>query len=145
MTEDRRKNYVRQRNAGALPWELDQDSEQSEHPVFRKKQEEEASNGHQACSLPKNFTPEAVFLELLRDHYGIPEEYTLGQLAEFKLYWGETGEERKAWQSKFKNHVIYQWKRSKNDEAGKRTYQTTVEKLTDRSWADGLGLDTSDE
>ncbi|PJE80384.1 hypothetical protein CI610_00616 [invertebrate metagenome] len=147
MTEDQHKRYIRQRNAGALPWELDQSTPSgAEHPVFQQRTEENNGTGMgaQVQPLPENFSPDAVYVEFLREHYGIPDEYTFGQLTEFKLYWRETGEARKAWQSKFKNHVIYQWKRDQS-EASKRTHQSTVDKLTDCSWAEGLQLGDDEE
>ena len=115
---------------------------QDEHPVFGQKQEQPAmsAEGAKVQPLPEDFAPDPVYVEFLEAHHGIPTDYTLSQLAEFRLYWLETGEARKAWQNKFKNHVIYQWKRSQS-ETGQRANRSTAEKLTDTSWADGLQLD----
>ena len=143
MTDEDQKRYIRQRNAGALPWELEgtPHAAQEEHPIF-KQQEPTAltAEGAKVQALPEDFSPDPVYVEFLEAHHGIPTEFTITQLAEFKLYWRETGEARKAWQNKFKNHVIYQWKRSKS-ETGQRSNRSTAEKLTDTSWADGIQLD----
>ncbi|WP_062261983.1 DnaT-like ssDNA-binding domain-containing protein [Endozoicomonas arenosclerae] len=147
MTDEDQKRYIRQRNAGALPWELEGADHQKaeEHPVFG--QQTTPSNtlveGARVQPLPNDFTPDPVYIEFLEEHHGIPADFTLAQLPEFKLYWLETGEARKAWQNKFKNHVIYQWKRSQS-ETGQRANRSTAEKLTDTSWADGLQLDFGD-
>ncbi len=136
--EDQKRRYIRQRNAGALPWELEDASQrtQEEHPVFKQQiPAADKLDGSRVQPLPENFQPDPVYVEFLEAHHGIPTEFTVQQLIEFKLYWRETGEARKAWQSKFKNHVIYQWKRSQS-EAGQRSNRSTAEKLTDTSWAD---------
>ncbi|WP_354008365.1 DnaT-like ssDNA-binding domain-containing protein [Endozoicomonas lisbonensis] len=147
--EDRKQRYIRQRNAGALPWELEESrSVEPEHPVFSQGIQQEvpaapANEGARVQPLPDDFQPDPVYIEFLEVHHGIDREFTLAQLVEFKLYWRETGEARKAWQNKFKNHVIYQWKRSQS-ETGQRANRSTAEKLTDTSWADGIQLDFDD-
>ena len=94
--------------------------------------------------LPKDFQPSVEVLEYLHDFQKIPMEFIAGQLIEFKLYWQETGEARTAWQSRFKTNVISQWKRSQSEEL-RRSPKTAVEKLTDRSWAEGTRLDEPKE
>ncbi|KEQ19573.1 DnaT-like ssDNA-binding domain-containing protein [Endozoicomonas numazuensis] len=147
MTDEDQKRYIRQRNAGALPWELEDASHQKaeEHPVFGQQttQSNTLVEGARVQPLPQDFVPDPVYIEFLEEHHGIPADYALAQLPEFKLYWLETGEARKAWQNKFKNHVIYQWKRSQS-ETGQRANRSTAEKLTDTSWADGLQVDFDD-
>lgn len=141
MTDDN-KRYMRQRNTGAFPWEIESSVPvQEEHPVFIDTFERNLQS-HQpmqrgACStpLPDNFMPTAEILEFLQVHYSIPLAFIATALVDFRLYWQETGEARPAWQNRFKTHVIYQWKRSQH-EAGQRTYRTTIEELTDRSWDD---------
>ncbi len=139
MTDKDQKRYIRQLNAGALPWEIEKTELPGvEHPIFQQKQSAEVASrtqGARVQPLPQDFAPDPTYVEFLEQHHGIPTEFTLGQLADFKLYWLETGEARKAWQNKFKNHVIYQWKR-KQSEKGQRSHRTTAEKLTDTSWAD---------
>ena len=140
---DENKHYIRQLNAGALPWEIQPDSrEEKEHPLFGKEKEVKsvAYEGARVQPLPKNFTPSSEILEFLQIHQGISIEFITTQLVDFKLYWHETGEARKAWQNKFKSHVIYQWKRNQS-ETGQRTPQSTIEKLTDRSWDDDFQIE----
>ncbi len=136
--------YIRQRNAGALPWELDPSAQQpEEHPVFGQTESQPVvREGARVQPLPADFVPSAEIVEFLKIHLQIPPEFIKMQLIDFKLYWHETGEARKAWQNKFKSHVIYQWKRSQS-ETGQRGHQSTAEKLTDRSWDEGFELDSS--
>ena len=146
MTDEEKKQYIRQRNAGALPWELEPvQPSAEEHPVFGQVEQPPASReGARVQPLPKDFMPSVEIVEFLEVHLGIPPEFIKTQLIDFKLYWNETGEARKAWQNKFKSHVIYQWKRNQS-ETGQRSHRTTTEKLTDRSWDEGFELDTDSE
>ena len=144
MTDEEKKQYIRQRNAGMLPWELEPAAPQAEeHPVFGQvaEQPQVSREGARVQPLPKDFMPSPEIIEFLEVHLGVPSEFIKIQLIDFKLYWNETGEARKAWQNKFKSHVIYQWKRSQS-EAGQRSHRTTTEKLTDRSWDEGFELDS---
>ena len=102
------------------------------------------NEGARVQPLPADFAPSKEIVEFLEVHLGIPPAFIQTQLIDFKLYWNETGEARKAWQNKFKTHVIFKWKQSQS-ETGRRTHQSTVEKLTDRSWAEGLQLDDSED
>lgn len=139
MTDKDQKRYIRQLNAGALPWEIEKlNTVSDENPIFSPEGSstvKDHDSGARTQPLPQDFAPDAVYVEFLEQHHGIPCEFTLGQLPEFRLYWLETGEARKAWQNKFKNHVIYQWKRKKS-ETGKRSQRSTAEQLTDTRWQD---------
>ncbi|WP_257264947.1 DnaT-like ssDNA-binding domain-containing protein [Endozoicomonas sp. ONNA2] len=141
---DENKHYIRQRNAGALPWEIESATpKQEEHPVFSQPQPV-IREGARVQPLPEDFAPSREILEFLQAHHGIPLDFIATQLIDFKLYWHETGEARKAWQNKFKSHVIYQWKRNQS-ETGQRSHQSTAEKLTDRSWDEGFQFEDGDE
>ena len=93
--------------------------------------------------LPDDFQPSIEVLDYLERYHNIPSTFIDMQLLEFKLYWSETQEPQKAWQSKFKSHVIYQWKRQQN-EANKTSYKSTIESLTDYQWAQGIRFDEDD-
>lgn len=143
---DKNKHYIRQRNAGALPWEIEQGTpKQDEHPVFGQLEAHPViCEGARVQPLPEDFAPSQEILEFLQAYQGIPLDFITTQLIDFKLYWHETCEPRKAWQNKFKSHVIYQWKRNQS-ETGQRSYRSTAEKLTDRSWDDGFQFEDGDE
>ncbi len=146
ISDDDHKVYNRMLNEGRLPWEMDAPQAES-HPVFVRRSSVKPLNpggeterfGAKVEPLSSDFMPEATYIEWLEQHYGIPPKFALQQLPDFKLYWMETGEARKAWQNKFKNHVIYQWKR-KQSENEQNPNRTTVEKLTDTSWSDSLDI-----
>ncbi|WP_067520027.1 DnaT-like ssDNA-binding domain-containing protein [Endozoicomonas ascidiicola] len=144
MTDENRRNQ-RKLNAGMPTWMLNKQSEvHDEHPIFGQEEPKPAQReGARVQPLPEDFEPAREILEFLQAHQGIPLDFIATQLIDFKLYWHETGEARKAWQNKFKSHVIYQWKRNQS-ETGQRSRQSTAEKLTDRSWDDGFQFEDND-
>ena len=146
MTDEEKKQYIRQRNAGMLPWELEPAQRNAEeHPVFGQvPQTPVVTEGARVQALPEDFEPSMEIVEFLELHIGIPPDFIKTQLIDFRLYWNETGEARKAWQNKFKTHVIHQWKRSQS-ETGQRAHRTTNEKLTDRSWDEGFQFESDPE
>ncbi|WP_211829408.1 DnaT-like ssDNA-binding domain-containing protein [Kistimonas asteriae] len=112
------------------------------HPVFAENRE--VREGARVQPLPEDFEPDSRYIQFLQLHHGIPPEFTLAQLPDFKLYWLETGEGRKAWQNRFKNHVIYQWRRQQS-EGGRESHRSTAEKLTDTSWSDAYRIDLDED
>ncbi|MCK5893071.1 MAG: hypothetical protein KAG53_01410 [Endozoicomonadaceae bacterium] len=110
-------------------------------PVFAEQYE--VREGARVQNLPEDFAPEPMYIQFLQVHYGIPLEFTRDQLPGFMLYWLETGEARKAWQNRFKNHVISQWRRQQS-EGSQDSHRTTAEKLTDTSWSDKYRVDLDD-
>ncbi len=106
-----------------------------------------AAAGYQdprATTLPEDFCPDDGTYELLTLHDRIPAEFIAEQLVDFKLYWQETGEARKGWQSRFRQHVVRRWKREQSEKQQRPT-RSTVEKLTDRSWAQGFQFESGSE
>ncbi|MBU2705766.1 hypothetical protein KCM76_07220 [Zooshikella marina] len=154
MSNDR-KRYNRLLNQGVPPWEIvtaETASDSPQHPVFGRGREadqqrsdnQEGTSGARVQPLPEDFEPDPRYVEWLAIHHGIPAEFIWKQLPDFKLYWLETGEARKAWQNRFKNHVIYQWKRQQS-ERRQNTYQSTAEELTDYSWANKFRFESGVE
>ncbi|MEM9314691.1 MAG: DnaT-like ssDNA-binding domain-containing protein [Pseudomonadota bacterium] len=103
--------------------------------------------------LPPDFTPSEDMLELLERFHGVPRGFALAQLEDFTLYWRERGSAGHAWQNRFKQHVLWHWKRHQQEHAGlarggvhggghtaggaRRTRDSSLEHdLTDTSWAD---------
>ncbi len=97
----------------------------------------------QALPLADDYQPPGWCYQRLEQHEGIPNDYALRALADFKMYWLSTGEARKAWDYRFVKHVIYQWRRDQS-EGRTNSPRSTEEKLTDRSWASGPTLDFDD-
>jgi hypothetical protein len=79
--------------------------------------------------LPVNFEPHSAFFEVLA-MANIDRDFALALLPEFILYWQDRGEALSSWNTKFLQHVKYHWGQRDNK------IDPTVERLTDRSWAD---------
>jgi hypothetical protein len=66
----------------------------------------------QAGLLPAGWAPSEDLLQLLALNHNIPRQFALDQLEDFILYWRERGETSHAWESKFRQHVLSNWRRS---------------------------------
>ncbi len=60
--------------------------------------------------IPIDWQPSDVTLQLLEQN-GIPREFALAQVLEFRIYWQERAIRHHAWNSKFLKHVIHEWRR----------------------------------
>jgi len=60
--------------------------------------------------LPPNWTPREDLLQLLALNHNIPRDFALGQLEDFIFYWRERGETGHAWENRFRQHVLRQWR-----------------------------------
>lgn len=54
--------------------------------------------------------PEPALLQSLTMNHGIPETFCLEQLEDFLLYWTEREQVSHSWSSKFRQHVLRQWR-----------------------------------
>jgi hypothetical protein len=57
-----------------------------------------------------DWQPSDVTLQLLAQN-NINREFSLSQVLEFRIYWGERGIRHHAWNSKFLKHVMHEWRR----------------------------------
>lgn len=103
--------------------------------------------------IPADWRPDAAVFDILH-MANIDADFARQLLPEFRLYWQDTRQLQRSWNSKFLQHVKYQWAqrhRMGDRDAGQQNAdgkpQTEAEKLfrklTDRSWASGI-LGTSD-
>jgi hypothetical protein len=70
-----------------------------------------------ATLLPANWQPADDLLQLLGLNHGIPRHFALAQVEDFVLYWRERGEASHAWASRFRQHVLRQWRLSQQQQA----------------------------
>ena len=98
--------------------------------------------------IPANWHPGEAVFDILR-MANIAADFARQLLPEFRLYWQDSRQLQRSWNSKFLQHVKYQWaQRHRMGEynAGQQNAdgkpQSEAEKLfrklTDRSWASGL-------
>lgn len=64
-----------------------------------------------AGQLPPNWSPSEDLVQLLALNHNIPRQFALDQLEDFIFYWRERGEASHAWENKFRQHVIGNWRR----------------------------------
>lgn len=61
--------------------------------------------------LPEHWAPSEDLLQLLSLNHSIPRQFALDQLEDFILYWRERGETSHAWENKFRQQVVSNWRR----------------------------------
>ncbi|MGB1140235.1 MAG: DnaT-like ssDNA-binding domain-containing protein [Halioglobus sp.] len=81
--------------------------------------------------LPVHWSPSEDLLQLLSLNHNIPRQFALDQLEDFVFYWRERGETSHAWENKFRQHVVGNWRRAQQSEA--QGFQPTQDAL-DRDW-----------
>ena len=62
----------------------------------------------------------------------IPKEFADSTLSEFILYWKETGQSHNSWNSKFLQHVKFQWQKQKQNLSSQG--QNLMDKRIESSW-----------
>jgi hypothetical protein len=73
-----------------------------------------------ASALANNWRPDEDLLQLLALNHGISRAFALAQLEDFILYWRERGEVSHAWASRFRQHVLRQWRLQQQNEVAAR-------------------------
>jgi hypothetical protein len=81
--------------------------------------------------IPPDFMPSPACLEVLA-LAKIDIDFALARVKEFILYWQDRREVHGSWNTRFWQHVKYQWGQHTNQNPGK----PLLDKLTDRSWAE---------
>lgn len=82
--------------------------------------------------IPPDFTPSPACLEVLA-LANIDIDFALARVKEFILYWQDRREVHGSWNTRFWQHVKYQWAQHTRQSASQ---QPIVDKLTDRTWAE---------
>lgn len=80
-----------------------------------------------ATRLPADWRPSEDLLQLLGLNHGISRQFALDQLEDFLLYWRERNEVDHAWSSRFRQHVLRQWRhelQNTNAQTARQTPQT---------------------
>jgi hypothetical protein len=70
-----------------------------------------------AGTLPSSWSPSEDMLQLLGLNHNIPRQFALDQLEDFIFYWRERGETSHAWENKFRQHVMSNWRRQQQQKA----------------------------
>jgi hypothetical protein len=81
--------------------------------------------------IPPDFAPSPACLEVLA-LASIDIDFALARVKEFILYWQDRKEVHGSWNTRFWQHVKYQW----GQQSRSGSQQAIIDKLTDRSWAE---------
>jgi len=85
-------------------------------------------NNELPCGITQDWKPNEDFYDVL-SLSGISGEFAKTCISEFILYWKETGQAHNSWNSKFLQHVKYQWQRQQSFGSNE-----DLEKRIDASW-----------
>ena len=85
--------------------------------------------------LPLHWGPSEDMLQLLALNHNIPRQFALDQLEDFIYYWRERGETSHAWENKFRQHVVSNWRHHQQGEA--EAFRAPTPRL-DNSWRPSL-------
>jgi len=105
------------------------------------------NNENEIAPIKSDWQPNDAVFDIL--HMArIDPEFAKAQIAEFILFWQDSGTAHRSWNTKFLQHVKYRWANSHQlGQSNARQQQATgtsqaatgfIEKHTDRSWADEL-------
>jgi len=85
-----------------------------------------------AATLPLRWNPSEDLLQLLALNHNIPRQFALDQLEDFIFYWRERGETSHAWENKFRQHVISNWRHHQQGQA--EAFRAPEFARLDNSW-----------
>ncbi|QFU74657.1 hypothetical protein EY643_02755 [Halioglobus maricola] len=94
--------------------------------------------------LPVHWSPSEDLLQILGLNHNIPRQFALDQLEDFIFYWRERGETSHAWENKFRQHVLSNWRHQQQSNphtqppskphANSSEFDVRAPKALDRDW-----------
>ena len=97
-----------------------------------------APSRRSAGLLPVHWSPSEDLLQLLALNHNIPRQFALDQLEDFIFYWRERGETSHAWENKFRQHVVSNWRRDQQAQAQAASFQVKGPAALDNQWRPSL-------
>lgn len=73
-----------------------------------------------ATLLSRSWQPDEDLLQLLALNHNIPRDFALQQLEDFVLYWCDRQQVSHSWPSKFRQHVLKEWRFNQSQQAAAR-------------------------
>lgn len=83
--------------------------------------------------LASDWRPEEDLLQLLALNHGIPREFSLQQLEDFIMYWRDRQQVSHSWPSKFRQHVLKEWRFQQSRDAASQK-QAAEQQHLDQRW-----------
>ena len=88
-------------------------------------------NDNSPTIMTSDWTPNSDFFDIL-EMTDIPKEFAENVKLEFIMYWKESGQSLNSWNSKFLQHVKYQWERANRGQTPQLSKQ--IDKRIESSW-----------
>ena len=103
----------------------------AQQPVAEPAPPAPAPSRRSAALLPVHWSPSEDLLQLLGLNHNIPRQFALDQLEDFIFYWRERGETSHAWENKFRQHVVSNWRRQQSQGS---KFQVEAPTALDNHW-----------
>jgi hypothetical protein len=91
------------------------------------------TRNHGATLLANDWQPNEDLLQLLALNHGIPRDFALKQCEDFILYWRDRRQVSHSWSSKFRQHVLKEWRFEQSRQA-KSTATNAVTSSIQNTW-----------
>jgi DnaT DNA-binding domain len=101
------------------------------HTPVSNRQPKAAARG--ASLIDEHWQPDEDLLQLMKLNHNIPREFALQQTEDFILYWRDRREVSHSWPSKFRQHLLKQWRFHQSREA-KNQAVTNQRSDINQSW-----------
>ena len=88
-------------------------------------------NDNSPSVMTSDWNPNSDFFDIL-EMTDIPKEFAENAKLEFIMYWKESGQSLNSWNSKFLQHVKYQWERANKGQTPQLSKQ--IDKRIESSW-----------
>jgi hypothetical protein len=88
-------------------------------------------NDNSPSVMNSDWNPNSDFFDIL-EMTDIPKEFAENAKLEFVMYWKESGQSLNSWNSKFLQHVKYQWERTNKGQTPQLSKQ--IDKRIESSW-----------
>ena len=88
-------------------------------------------NDNSPSVMTSDWNPNSDFFDIL-EMTDIPKEFAENAKPEFVMYWKESGQSLNSWNSKFLQHVKYQWERT--NKAQPPQFSKQIDKRIESSW-----------
>lgn len=86
-----------------------------------------------ACLLAPHWQPDEDLLQLITLNHNIPRDFALQQREDFVLYWRDRQQVSHSWASKFRQHVLKQWRFHQSRQAAVSQQQASSNDI-DQQW-----------
>jgi len=116
--------------------------------VNRKHHEAKVGQYNLPQPITKHWQPSESAYEILA-MAEIPKQFAQAEVANFVLFWSDSGKPQRSWNTRFVEHVKFKWQHQQSTPQNAQTVRTNttdmrsgsiVDTLTDTSWAEGLEL-----